>query len=55
MRGKFTAQPGKIKSSVDLPYEMIFRDRVAQMKGIAAAHFKLLSKKHLGLAWKEQD
>src|SRR5450759_4594052 len=32
VRGKFTAQPGKIKSSVDLPYQMIFRDRVVQMK-----------------------
>jgi hypothetical protein len=32
MRCKFAAKPGQIESSVDLPYHMIFRDRVAQMK-----------------------
>jgi hypothetical protein len=32
MRCKFAAKPGKIQSSVDLPHQMIFGNRVAKMK-----------------------
>jgi hypothetical protein len=31
VRGKFTAQPGKIKGSIDLPNQMIFGNRVSKM------------------------
>ena len=29
---KFAAEPGQIESSVDLPHQTVFRDRVAKMK-----------------------
>jgi hypothetical protein len=29
---KFAAEPGQIESSIDLPHQMIFRDRVAKTK-----------------------
>src|ERR1700733_11364229 len=32
MRCKFTAKPGKIESGIDLPHQMIFRDRLVEMK-----------------------
>jgi len=32
MRCKFAAKPGQIESSVDLPNQMIFRNRVAKTK-----------------------
>src|ERR1700756_3941379 len=32
MRCKFTAKPGKIESSIDLPNQVIFGNRVAKMK-----------------------
>ena len=32
MRCKFTAKPGKIESSIDLPNQVIFGNRVAEMK-----------------------
>jgi hypothetical protein len=32
VRCKFAAKPGKIESSVDLPYQVILGDRVAKMK-----------------------
>src|SRR6266513_2615282 len=32
MRCKFAAEPGKIESSIDLPYQMIFRDCVIELK-----------------------
>src|SRR5215212_294375 len=32
MRRKFAAEPGKIESSIDLPYQMIFRDCVIELK-----------------------
>jgi hypothetical protein len=37
MRSKFTAKPGKIERSIDLPHQMIFRNRVAKMKLVAPA------------------
>jgi hypothetical protein len=32
MRCKFVAKPGQIESSVDLPYQVIFRDCIAKTK-----------------------
>jgi len=32
MRRKLAAKPGQIESSVDLPHQMIFGDRIAKMK-----------------------
>src|ERR1700684_2650194 len=32
MRCKLTAKPGKIESSIDLPYQVIFGNSVAEMK-----------------------
>src|SRR5580704_11209869 len=32
MRCKFVAKPGQIESRVNLPHQMIFRNRVAEMK-----------------------
>jgi hypothetical protein len=32
MRRKFTAKPGKIESSIDLPHQMILGDRIVEMK-----------------------
>ena len=32
MRCKFTAKPAKIESSIDLPHQVIFGNRVAELK-----------------------
>jgi hypothetical protein len=32
MRCQFAAKPGQIESSIDLPHQMIFGNRVAKMK-----------------------
>jgi hypothetical protein len=32
MRGKFAAKPGQIECGIDLPHQMIFRNRLAKMK-----------------------
>src|SRR5438045_9398470 len=32
MRWKFAAEPGEIESSMDRPYQMIFRDCVVELK-----------------------
>src|SRR6202166_3351661 len=48
MRCKFTAKPGKIKSGIDLPHQMIFRNRVAKMKLVEQLTLVTLQTAHHG-------
>src|ERR1700736_1784134 len=48
MRCKFAAKPGKIESSVDLPHQMIFRNRVAKMKLVEQLTLVTLQTAHHG-------
>jgi hypothetical protein len=48
MRCKFAAKPGKIESSVDLPHQMIFGNRVAKMKLVEQLTLVTLQTAHHG-------
>src|SRR6266480_2859673 len=48
MRCKFAAKPGQIESSVDLPHQMIFGDRVAKMKLVEQLTLVTLQTAHHG-------
>src|SRR5437588_1764743 len=48
MRCKLAAKPGQIESNIDLPYQMIFRDRVAQMKLVEQLTLVTLQTAHHG-------
>ena len=48
VRGKFTAQPGKIKSSIDLPHQMIFRHCLAKTKLVEQLTLVTLQTAHHG-------
>ena len=48
MRCKFTAKPGQIESSVDLPHQMIFGNRVAKMKLVEQLTLVTLQTAHHG-------
>src|ERR1700686_3856219 len=48
MRCKFAAKPGKIESSVDLPHQMIFGNRVAKMKLVEQLTLATLQTAHHG-------
>src|SRR5438552_4426758 len=49
MRCKFAAEPGKIESSIDLPYQMIFRDCVIELKLVEKLRLFALQASHHGL------
>src|SRR3989440_7158370 len=49
MRCKFAAEPGKIESSIDLPYQMIFRDCVTELKLVEKLRLFALQASHHGL------
>src|SRR3989440_9148116 len=49
MRCKFAAEPGKIESSIDLPYQMIFRDCVIELKLVEKLRLFALQSTHHGL------
>src|SRR5438067_9817173 len=49
MRCKFAAEPGKIESSIDLPYQMIFRDCVIELKLVEKLRLFALQPTHHGL------
>src|SRR5260370_16499616 len=48
MRWKFGAKPGKIESSIDLPHQMIFGNRVAEMKLVEQLTLVTLQTAHHG-------
>ena len=48
MRCKFAAKPGQIESSVDLPHQMIFGNRVAKMKLVEQLTLVTLQTAHHG-------
>jgi hypothetical protein len=48
MRCKFTAKPGQIESSIDLPHQMIFGNRVAEMKLVEQLTLVTLQTAHHG-------
>src|ERR1043165_618825 len=48
MRCKFTAKPGKIESSIDLPHQVIFGNRVAEMKLVEQLTLVTLQTAHHG-------
>src|SRR3974390_3549266 len=48
MRRKLAAKPGQIESSVDLPHQMIFGDRIAKMKLIKQLTLVTLQTAHHG-------
>jgi hypothetical protein len=48
MRCKFVAEPRQIESSVDLPYQMIFRNRVAKTKLVEQLTLVTLQTAHHG-------
>src|ERR1700738_2565840 len=48
MRCKFTAKPGKIENSIDLPHQMIFGDRVVEMKLVEQLTLVTLQTAHHG-------
>src|SRR5712664_4417098 len=48
MRCKFAAKPGQIESSIDLPYQMIFRNRVAKTKLVEQLTLVTLQTAHHG-------
>src|SRR5580704_16065644 len=48
MRCQFAAKPGKIESSIDLPHQMIFRDRLAKMKLVEQLTLVTLQTAHHG-------
>jgi hypothetical protein len=43
MRCKFVAKPGQIESSIDLPHQVIFGNRVAKMGKLAAYEKQMLA------------
>src|SRR5213079_7024 len=49
MRCKFAAEPGKIESSIDLPYQMIFRDCVIELELVEKLRLFALQPTHHGL------
>src|SRR5437763_15709135 len=49
MRCKFAAEPGKIESSIDLPYQMIVRDCVIELKLVEKLRLFALQPTHHGL------
>src|SRR5580765_7467952 len=48
MRCKFAAKPGKIESNIDLPYQMIFGNRVAKIKLVEQLTLVTLQTAHHG-------
>src|ERR1700731_926207 len=48
MRSKFTAKPGQIESSIDLPHQMVFRNRVAKVKLVEQLTLVTLQTAHHG-------
>src|ERR1700758_2057695 len=48
MRCQFAAKPGKIESSIDLPHQMIFGDRIAKMKLVEQLTLVTLQTAHHG-------
>src|SRR5579872_3172614 len=48
MRRKLAAKPGKIESSVDLPHQVIFRNRVFKMKLVEQLTLVTLQTAHHG-------
>ena len=48
MRCKFAAKPGQIESSIDLPHQMIFGNRVAKMKLVEQLTLVTLQTAHHG-------
>ena len=48
VRCKFAAKPGQIESSIDLPHQMIFRNRVAKMKLVEQLTLVTLQTAHHG-------
>src|ERR1700719_2092663 len=48
MRCKITAKPGKIESSIDLPYQVIFGNRVAETKLVEQLTLVTLQTAHHG-------
>src|ERR1700730_9699221 len=48
MRCKFTAKPGKIENSIDLPHQTIFGDRVVEMKLVEQLTLVTLQTAHHG-------
>src|SRR6202022_319390 len=48
MRRKFTAKPGKIENSIDLPHQMIFGDRIVEMKLVEQLTLVTLQTAHHG-------
>ena len=46
--GKLAAKPGQIESSVDLPHQMIFGDRIAKMKLVEQLTLVTLQTAHHG-------
>ena len=50
MRCKFAAKPGQIESSIDLPHQMIFGNRVAKVKLVEQLTLFVLQTAPLALA-----
>src|SRR4029077_14841917 len=48
MRCKFAAKPGQIERRIDLPHQMIFRNRVAKMKLVEQLTLVTLHTAHHG-------
>src|SRR5207253_10973750 len=48
VRCKFAAKPGQIESSIDLPHQMIFRNRVAKSKLVEQLTLVTLQTAHHG-------
>src|SRR5580692_11018442 len=48
MRCQFAAKPGKIESSIDLPHQMIFGNRIAEMKLVEQLTLVTLQTAHHG-------
>src|SRR3954454_11821755 len=49
MRCEFAAKPGQIESSIDLPHQMIFRNRVVELKLVEKLRLSALQPTHHGL------
>jgi hypothetical protein len=49
MRCKLAAKPGQIQSSIDLPHQMIFGNRVAKVKLVEQLTLVALQTAHHGL------
>src|SRR5205814_1664596 len=49
MRCKFAAKPGQIESSIDLPHQMIFRNRVVELKLVEKLRLFALQPTHHSL------